>query len=120
MRSTQLEKNEMALVSDIVAGMHSSNDLEFVSIADITSSTDIGTMVSIQQANIVVNVFHLLQSQKVVGQPIEFLQNGIEVESIGREPEDEVPQAKVIFLPSKELQGVWNSYAITSLPLIMS
>lgn len=104
----------MTLVSNIVAGLHSSNDLDFVSVADITSSVDVGTIVSIQQVNIIVNVFHLLHGQQDLGRPIGSPKRGTEVDSIEREPEDEMPQAKVILLPSKELRGVWNSYAITS------
>ena len=110
----------MTLGSDLVAGLHSGNDLDYISIADITSSGDIGTMVLIQQLNIVVNVFHLLQAQKDLGEPTEFLQRGTELDSTEREPEDEVPQAKLVFLPSKELRGVWSSYAISSLPLYAS
>ena len=99
----------MILASNIVAGLYSSNDLDFVSVADITSSAEIGTMVSIQQVKIVVNVFHLLQVQQDLGRPTECPTRATEVDSIEREPEDEVPQAKVIFLPSRELRGAWNS-----------
>lgn len=110
----------MTPFAHIVAGMHRSNDLDFISIADITSSADIGTMVSIQQVNIVVNVFHLLQSQQDLSGSITSPQRATEVDSIEREPEDELPQAKVIFLPSKEFRGVWNSYAINPLLFFMS
>lgn len=110
----------MALVTDVVAGMHSSNDLDFISIADVTSSADNETMISIPGVNIVVNVFHLLQSEQDLDLPTEILQKGVEADSTGREAEDEMPQAKVIFLPSKELQGVWNSYAITAPPSLMT
>ena len=104
----------------MVAGMHNSNDLEFISIADITSDIDVGTMTTIQEANIIVNVFHLLQSQKELARPEDSLKKGSEVEHGGKDSDDEVPQGKVILLPSKDLHGVWNSYAITLLPPIMS
>lgn len=113
-----MRKNDMT-IADIVAGLPSSNYIDFINIADIISSADVGTMVSIQQVKIVVNVFHLLQSQHDLGQPTELPQKGIEVDSIERELEDEMPRAKVIFLPSKEFKGVWNSYAIASVPLFM-
>lgn len=106
----------MALIDTVVAGLHSSNDLDFISVADIAASVDVPTMVSVQQVNMIVNVFHLLHIQQDLGRPTEPLPRAIDIESIDREPEDEMPQAKVIFLPSKELRGVWNSYAITSLP----
>jgi hypothetical protein len=105
-------------MSDIVAGMRDSGDLDFINIADITSCLDIGTMVSIGHANIVVNVFHLLQSQKDLAQPSDFLKRTCEGESIAEE--DEMPQAKVICLPSKDFQGIWNTYAINLVAKLMS
>ena len=138
-RSRLLQKNSMAqenLIS-VAAGMRHSEKVDFIGIADITSTTniniadiqprtDIGTadvtpntilgasipveeanidtMVSVQAANIVVNVFHLLHSQNELGQP-----KGRAEEGQPEEEEEEMPQAKMILLPSKDLRGVWDS-----------
>lgn len=100
--------------------MHNSNGIASISISDITSSTDVGTMVSIREADIVVNVFHLLQYQQEIAHPVDSLKGSSNVDEVGKESEEEVPQAKVIYLPSKDLHGMWNSYVIVFLPHSMS
>jgi hypothetical protein len=99
--------------------MQNSNDIASISISDIISSTDVGTTVSIREADIVVNVFHLIQYQKEIAQLADSLKGSNNVDNVGKEQE-EVPQAKLIYLPSKDLHGVWESYVIVFLPRSMS
>lgn len=55
-----------------------------------------------------VDVFRLLHQKEDLGRSTN-LPRKTELNSHESERDDEIPQAKVTFLPSKDLHGVWKS-----------
>lgn len=82
--------------------MHSPDDIDFIRISDITPMTEARVMIPLAETAIAVDVFRLLCKQADLGQAIE-------ISSREENQNSEIPQAKVIDLPSKDLHGIWNS-----------
>lgn len=96
--------------ASMVAEMLFHEDVDFITIADITSSVETYSLVPLDEVDVVVNVFQLYNNSEDLNQSsIRGRSNGNGGLEYGED--DETPQAKVTDLPNLDLDGVWKSCA---------
>lgn len=87
--------------------MGSPAGIHFITVADLTSSIDVGlhTTIWLSEVDIKVDVFEFHGDEEQI-EPSEAT-----LARIAQDDNDDVPrpQAKIMYLPNKNLHGVWDS-----------
>lgn len=81
-------------------GSHHAQFLHSIKVVDCTASSDSGIF-SLESVDLVVQAYQFIK------------QANNDIQDSEKEDGD-VPQARITLLPSKELDGLWESYAVTS------
>lgn len=88
-------------------GLHNSRNINFITVADITTSIDLepNTDIQLSEVDINVDVFELHGDEEQV-EPSDATRA-----RIAQEADDDIsrPQVKIMNLPSRNLHGVWDS-----------
>lgn len=85
--------------------MQNPENIEFLSISDITSSKETAQYISLSGVYITPVVFQLHNKQEDLSQSSDGSGSG----RSGNHGDTEAPQAKVTLLPSRDLHGLWKS-----------
>lgn len=94
----------------VTAEILSHEDIEFISVADVTPDVESCSLVRLEDVEIVVDVFQLFdRTEDLAPSNVRSRNNSNNDSDCGKD--DEIPQAKVTDLPSRHLDGIWRSYA---------
>lgn len=88
--------------------MKNPENIDFISIPDLTSSLETNRYISLDEVEIAIVVFQLHDKHEDLSQSIDNSDSG----SSSNHEETETPQAKVTLLPSRDLHGLWKSCVV--------
>ena len=94
----------------IIAEMLFYEDIDYINIADITSSVETYSLVRLDEVDIVVDVFQLYDNKE------DLTRSSMSGRSNGNggleyREDDEIPQTTMTDLPNRDLDGLWKSCA---------
>lgn len=88
------------------AGLSDSQYLEFLTVADITTHEETTPIILLAHVNIEVDIFQMHTDEDETLRAVDAASGDTSI----KDEESITPQATITCLPSRSLQGVWESY----------